>query len=66
MRLDVKWLCEHTRTLEKYSGRSVVCHPQEGRINAAFALEKIPSSSFVLHVPSKKELSSPVIVVHKK
>lgn len=66
MRRDVKWLCEHAQALEKYSGRGVVCHPQEGRVRPVSSLSKIDPNSFFFHVPSKKELAAPLIVARKK
>lgn len=72
---ETKWLCEHARSLEKFSGKWVMFSVNEGIVNSGFSLDKILKSSrkidrgdrpFVLHVPSKKELTSPFVVARKK
>ncbi|MCG3204510.1 MAG: hypothetical protein KCHDKBKB_01225 [Elusimicrobia bacterium] len=72
---ETKWLCENAKNLEKYSGHWVVFSAREGLmsdcVNLADALKmaknkKSKSIPFLLHVPSKEELVSPLPVATKK
>lgn len=72
---ETKWLCEHARSLEKYSGKWVAFRVEDGVIKSGESLEKILSTTrksgahenpFVFHVPSKRELIAPLIVPRKK
>ncbi len=69
MRNDVKWFCENAHSLEKFSGRCVVFHPENGVVKVLTSLLTKNDSRekpFLFHVPSKKELDSPVVVALKK
>lgn len=62
---ETKWLCEHSRALERFSGKWVVFSAKEGMVAQSASLNKIikvtskfkkAGKPFVFHVPSKDEL----------
>jgi len=63
---ETKWLCRNSRELEKFSGQWVLFSAEEGVLRCDASLEKLLVEAkgirsrprpFVLHVPSKKEMS---------
>jgi hypothetical protein len=71
---ETKWLCEHAKSLEKFSGQWVVFSPEEGLVGSGGSLIKVLKNArrlpnqkkpFVLHVPSKQELNTPFAVPKK-
>jgi hypothetical protein len=68
MRNDVKWFCENARSLERFSGRCVMFHPETDTIKVLreSSSPKVEEKPFVFHVPSKKELAAPVVIALKK
>lgn len=73
MKDNMKWLCENAGALEKFSGRWVIFSCEKGVVGSGASLPKALKSCpkpagkpFVFHVPSKKELDTPVFVAHKK
>lgn len=61
---ETKWLCEHARALERYSGKWILFNVRSGMVAKGASLQKVLKSSssrssekpFVFHVPSKKDL----------
>jgi len=62
---ELKWLCEHSKQLEQFSGNWVMFSINEGVVSQGRSLERIIKEAkekksviqpFVLHVPSKDEL----------
>lgn len=69
MKNEVKWFCEHAHSLEKFSGQCVVFHPHHDRIDVlktTLSSRDHQEKKYVFHVPSKKELSSPLLIARKK
>ncbi len=65
---ETRWLCEHARSLERYSGQWVMFSVSEGVVSNNGSLQKVLRSArkltvdkkpFVFHVPSRDELISP-------
>ncbi len=70
---ETKWLCENARALEKFAGQLVAFSATRGIIGRGKSFESIfktslpkKSAPFVFHVPSKKDLASPIIHVAKE
>ncbi len=57
---ETQWLCEHARTLEKFSGQCVVFTTKDGLVSGK---KKSNETPFLFHVPSKDELNSPVPLI---
>lgn len=71
---ETRWLCENSRSLERFSGQWVVFSVEEGVVQKGESLDhvlksarrtKMKERSFVLHIPSKGELISPLLVAKK-
>ncbi len=57
---ETRWLCEHARLLEKFSGQNVMFNTQDGLLTDK---KKSSEAPFLFHVPSRDELTSPVPVI---
>lgn len=53
---ETQWLCEHAKTLEKFSGQCVTFTAEEGIM---LGKKKSSETPFLFHVPSKDELLAP-------
>lgn len=74
IRKETKWLCENSHALERYSGKWVMFDTNGGTVRESGSLAHLlrgprpagPEKSFVLHVPSKRELLEPRPVVRRR
>jgi hypothetical protein len=67
---QTKWLCEHARQLERFSGQCVLVNVLEDTISKHESLSRVLKTvhraapgeqrPFVFHVPSKRELATTV------
>jgi hypothetical protein len=69
IRKETKWLCENAHALERFSGKWVMFSALEGIMKKDESLTRLLRSAqalhvtdkpFIFHVPSKRELSSPL------
>ena len=69
---ETRWLCEHSKVLEKFSGKCVVFNIMEGVVSDGESTEKFlwgikkmkpQGKPFLFHVPSKDELTTPMPVI---
>ena len=67
---ETKWLCEHAKVLEKYSGQWILFDIQEGVLSSGPSIDHLMAhpkkvkgkkEPFIFHVPSKDDLLSPLI-----
>lgn len=67
---ETKWLCEHAKILEKYSGKWILFNLHEGVLCSGGSVDQVMAQQpvkgkshkdpFIFHVPSKDELESPL------
>lgn len=69
IRKETRWLCENARALEQFSGKWVMFSVEEGLVRKDGSLPRLLRSTkglrvtdkpFIFHVPSKRELDSPL------
>ncbi|MFN0118000.1 MAG: DUF5678 domain-containing protein [Elusimicrobiota bacterium] len=73
LKQETRWLCQNAKRLEKFSGQWVAFHVEEGIVSKGNSLKRILDMTFsknsrqpfVFHVPSKKELLSPLPIIRK-
>lgn len=67
---ETRWLCENAHALERFSGKWVMFSVMEGIVKKDESLTRLLRSArkmriserpFVFHVPSKRELSAPLV-----
>lgn len=70
-----KWLCENASRLEQLSGRLVMFCANDGLVSHGETLDgvlseaarkKVSGTSYLLHVPSKSDLASPLLPIVRK
>jgi hypothetical protein len=66
---EAKWMCENSKSLERYAGRWVAFLPEQGIVGCAASLSKALAKAarlkdrkqpFVFHVPTLEELRFPL------
>ena len=74
IRKETKWLCENAHALERYSGQWILFNA-DGLVKKDESLSRLLRSAgaapvsakpFVFHVPSKRELSSPLPAARRR
>ena len=74
MRKETKWLCQNAHALERYSGKWVL-FDAAGVVKKDESLAKllrtwetlhVSDKPFVFHVPSKRELASPLPAARRR
>ena len=71
---ETRWLCENAKTLERFSGQWVVFNAEQGVVGCHTSLDRLlqltqkqhNDAAFVLHVPAKRDLDSPIPTSRKK
>lgn len=70
----LRWLCQNSKTLERFSGQWVMFSTDEGIVSNGESLQRVLKAAgrhkmkdrpFVFHVPSKEELNPPLTVFKK-